>query len=178
MLTLLLLIVAVITYLEVRRQRRKLKPIVTVDEEDGVLEYKNIGDNSAFDIQTEEVNLNLSSIFFSSINLLQPNDPKLLESKVTARNSDAEHYLGVCEDHGIKLFPYFEGLKVHWYSLVTHYRNIKGKKYISVVLVRCETKKIEHKLQGRKWWINMLDKFKLIRNFPKPPKDAHLFLSD
>jgi len=93
LLTLLLLIVAVITYLEVRRQRRKLKPIVTVDEEDGVLKYKNIGDDSAFDIQTEEVNLNLFSIFFSSINLLQPNDPKLLESKVTARNSDAEHYL-------------------------------------------------------------------------------------
>lgn len=45
LLTALLLFIAVITYMEVRRQRRKPKPIVTVDEEDGVLKYKNIGDD-------------------------------------------------------------------------------------------------------------------------------------
>jgi len=131
LLTALLLLVALITYMEVRRQRRKPKPIVTVDEEDGVLKYMNIGDDSAFDIQTEEVNLNLFSIFFSSVNLLKSNKNKLLESRITGRNPEAEYYLGACEDHDIKLFPYFEGLKVHWYPLVTHYKNIKGKKYIS-----------------------------------------------
>ena len=77
-----------------------------------------------------------------------------------------------------EVFPYFEGLGVYWYSLVTHYKSTKGKNYISVVLVRCKTKKVEHKLDGRKWWVNFLDKFKLIRNLPKPPKNAHLYQSD
>lgn len=177
-LTALILIVAVVTLIVIILQRRKPKPMITVDEEDGVLKYKNIGYDSAFDIQTEKVSLNIFSIFFSAINLLQPNENLKLESKIAGRTPEAEYYLGACEDLGKELFPYFEGLGVHWYSLVTHYKSTKGKKYISVVLVRCKTKKVEHKLSGRKWWINFLDKFKLIRNFPKPPKNAHLYQSD
>lgn len=174
----LLLVVTLILLFVTIWIRRKPKPLVTVDEEDGVLKYKNIGDDSAVDIQTEEVNLNIFNIFFSAVNLLQSKKNIRVKSRVTGRNPEAEHYLGACKDHGIELFPYFADLRVYWYSLVTHYKNIKGKKYISVVIVRCKTNKVEHKLNGRKWWINFLDKFRLIRNFPKPPKDAHLYKSD
>lgn len=174
-LTAFIFIVAVITLIVIILQRRKPKPIVTVDEEDGVLKYKNIGDDSAIDIQTEEVNLNLFSIFFSATNLLQPNNKQKLESKVTGKTREAEYFLGACEDLEKELFPYFEGFGVHWYTLVTNYKSTKGKKYISIVLVRCKTKKAEHKLNGRKLWINFLDKFKLIRNLPKSPKDTHLY---
>lgn len=176
--TVLLVIMTLITLIVQIVQRRKPKPIITVDEEEGVLKYKNIGDDSAVEIQTEEVSLNLFSIFFSTVNLLQPNEKLKLEAKVTGKTSDVEHYLGWCEDLEKKLFPYFEGPGVYRYPLVTHYKSTKGKKYMSVVLVRCKAKKVEHKLSGRKCWINFLDKFNLIRNLPKPPKDAHLYQSD
>lgn len=177
-LLLLTLVVAIIFLFVTIWIRRKPKPIITVDEEDGVLKYKNIGNDSAIDIQTEEVSLNLFSIFFSPVNLMQPNDKLKLEPKVTGRTPDAEYYLGACKDMRIEPFPYFEGHGVYWYTFVTHYKSTKGKKYLSVVLVRCKTKKVEHKLNGRKWWINFLDKYKLIRNFPKPPKDAPLCKPD
>lgn len=178
LITIFLLFVALVTLVMIIVQSRKPKPIITVDEEDGVLKYKNIGDDSAIDIQTEEVSLNLFSIFFSPVNLMQPDDKLKLEPKVTGRTPDAEYYLGACKDMRKEPFPYFEGHGVYWYTFVTHYKSTKGKKYLSVVLVRCKTKKVEHKLNGRKWWINFLDKFKLIRNFPKPPKDAPLYKSD
>ena len=177
-LTALILIVGVVTFIVIVLQRRKPKPIVTVDEEDGVLKYKNIGDDSAIDIQTEEVNLNLFSIFFPKINLLEPTHKKNLEPRVTGRTSQAEHYVGAFEELENELFPYFKVPGIYWYTLVTHYENLKGKKFISVVLVRCTTKNVEHKLCGREWWINLLDKLGLIRKLPKPPKDVHLYTSD
>ena len=178
LLTVLLLVVTLILLFVTIWMRRKPKPLITVDEEDGVLKYKNIGDDSAIDIQTEEVNLNLFSIFFPKINLLEPTHKKNLEPKVTGRTSQAEHYVGACEEFEVELFPYFKVPGIYWYTLVTHYENLKGKKFISVVLVRCTTKNVEHKLCGREWWINLLDKLGLIRKLPKPPKDVHFYTSD
>ena len=63
-------------------------------------------------------------------------------------------------------------------TLYQKYISTKGKKFISVVLVRSTTKNVEHKLCGREWWINLLDKLGLIRKLPKPPKDVHLYTSD
>jgi hypothetical protein len=85
-LTGLILIVAVITLVVLIVHGRKPKPIIIVDEEEGVLKYKNIGNDSAVEIQTEEVSLNLFSIFFSTVNLLQPNEKLKLEAKVTGKN--------------------------------------------------------------------------------------------
>ena len=92
-LLLLTLVVAIIFLFVTISIRRKPKPFITVDEEDGVLKYKNIGDDSAINIQTEEVNLNLFSIFFPKINLLEPTHKKNLEPRVTGRTSQAEHYV-------------------------------------------------------------------------------------
>lgn len=47
LITILLLFVALVTLVIIIVQSRKPKPIITVDEEDGVLKYKNIGDDSA-----------------------------------------------------------------------------------------------------------------------------------
>jgi len=178
LLTVLLVVVTLIFLFVTIWIRRKPKPLITVDEEDGVLKYKNIGDDSAINIQTEEVNLNLFSIFFPKINLLEPTHKKNLEPRVTGRTSQAEHYVGAFEELENELFPYFKVPGIYWYTLVTHYENLKGKKFISVVLVRCTTKNVEHKLCGREWWINLLDKLGLIRKLPKPPKDVHLYTSD
>jgi len=76
LLTVLLLVVTLILLFVTIWIRRKPKPLVTVDEEDGVLKYRNIGDDTAVDIQTEEVTLKVFTIFFTRINLLQADDKK------------------------------------------------------------------------------------------------------
>lgn len=162
--------VAVITLIVIIVQRNRPNPLVTIDDEDGMLYYKNIGDAPAINIQSWEVTLNLISIIFPKINLLEPKTKKELIPKLSGKTFQAQYFVDACNDLKINKFPYFERLNIFWYTIVTHYENSKGRKYLSVVLVRSKVQKIEHKLSGSEWWIKFLDKLKLIRKVPKPPK--------
>ncbi len=139
--TVCLVVLGVITLIVLIVQgKRKASPEVILVHSLGV-SCKNTGKETAFNVKVSECELNVFSIFFQPISVLEPGASTKLEYRIVGRNKEAysiikgvgETYLG---------FPYFEGMKVEKYWLNIHYEDAKKKEYKTEMVVDCRLKKI------------------------------------
>jgi hypothetical protein len=134
----------------IRQAEREVTPkIVLLNHRD--FTYKNLGKGDAINIQVDELTIDLVSVSFKPLGLLESHSSAKVNFNIVSRNSEVE---AIREGFGevaeeILRPPFFEGLKVPKYELTIHYQNVEKRRFMSEVLVDCDKRRIELLKSGK-----------------------------
>jgi hypothetical protein len=105
---------------------------------------KNIGHSPALNISIEDLEHNVFTLTFKTVNLLEPGKTRAIKFYTKGRSKEADEDIKGFGDDLMDLdFPYFKEMGVQNYSLLILYENMENQKFYTKVKIYCNLRRVK-----------------------------------